>query len=280
MEQQQNGQKSENHAQRQESQENRERERLLELKRDLEDLYQRMAVIAARLSETIASESESADHSGVEPEMDIYENEQEFLIHAALPGVSPHAIRIETTAHTVTLSAESPIVPPSAPNAEGASPKRHRRSRYAGQERYHFVYTLYAAISPEAARAQFRHGMVEIRLPKVHSVLRAVSIPLRMAEEGTHSHAVASVAQISPPYELPAVSPLPVHQREGNPTNKMGMAYVPSAGEDHTAKAQSVGEASLPRMHRSTSPPRIVPTEQEVLDDPAAMEAHAASDKL
>lgn len=277
---QQNVQNSENHARRQESQEHGDRENLLELKRDLDDLHQRVAVLAARLSETIASESESADRPGVEPEMDIYENEQEFLIHAALPGVSPHAIRIETTAHTVTLFAESPFVQQPAPIAEASPPKRHRRSRYAGQERYHFVYTLYTAISPEAAGAQFRHGMVEIHLPKVRSIPRAVNIPLRMAEEGMHSHAVTSSTQISPPYELPSVSPLPVHPREGNPSNKMGMAYVPSAGEDHTAKAQSIGESSQPRIHRVTSPPRIVPTEQEILDDPAAMEARAAGDKL
>lgn len=272
-------QNPESHAPLPESRRQSERSSLLELQHELESLHHRLSAMTERLLGTIAPDGEGAGSAHVEPDMDIYENDQEFLIHAALPGVAPHAIRIETTAHTVTLSAERPITQQSVEQA-ASSQRRHRRSRYAGQERFHFVYTLHAAIVPEMARAEFRHGMVEIHLPKVRSAPRSVSIPVHLYQEAAYSHAVASPAQISPPYDLPSVSPLPVHSREGNPTSKMGLAYVPSAGEDHTSKAQSTGDYRPPRTVRMTTPPRMAPESPEIPDEPAAMEARAAGEKL
>ena len=69
-------------------------------------------------------------------------------------------------------------------------------------------------------------------------------VPVRLAEDRPGASAVVSSTQISPPYELAAVSPLPVAAHEGNPAGKMGQSYVPNAGEDHFMKAQSVGERS------------------------------------
>src|SRR5579871_1016796 len=40
-----------------------------------------------------------------EPDVDIYESDTEFTVHAALPGIEPHDIHLEATEDSIVLSA-------------------------------------------------------------------------------------------------------------------------------------------------------------------------------
>jgi len=44
--------------------------------------------------------------TGAEPDVDIYETDNEFIVHAALPGVSPQDIQINATENSIMLTAE------------------------------------------------------------------------------------------------------------------------------------------------------------------------------
>lgn len=212
---------------------------------ELHDLHRRLDTLAARLMWLASGHNGEPPPADVEPEMDIYENDREFLIHAAMPGAAPQNIRVDATAHTLTLSAETPPVRPDTGDAASGT-KRHRRSRYSEHERYHCVYTLHTAIHPDAVRATFRHGIVEIHLPKAQVSSNAVSVPVILHEEG-------AAGRPSQPDSAPIAMTqvVVVTEREGNPSRKLGAAYAPNAGEDHATKAQSIGEQ--PAQGRSSA---------------------------
>lgn len=208
---------------------------------EITDLRRRLDALMVRLAAQSAAIFGGANAAVVEPEMDVYENDQAFLIRAAVPGASPEAIRVEAMPHTVTLSAETPARR-SLETSGGAHSNvtRHRRSRHADLDRYHFVYVLQAPIVPELARAAFRHGIVEIHLPKASLASPAVTVPISFQDDYSLGQTLTT------PAAAPSSHVLVVSAREGSPGQKLGASYVPSPGEDHTAKAQSIGEQPVP----------------------------------
>jgi len=197
-----------------------------------------------------------------EPDVDIYENDGEYIIHAALPGVDPQDIHLEATEDSVTLTAEtrSGFEEPGQGQEGGtqttqqqsgqatgtqtgqAQPQRpatqHRQSRYSSVSRFQFAYTLPAEIDPNAVRANFRNGRLELHLPKRQPASnRTVSIP------------VQSGGATQPAGSISGQTGTPSTAHEGAPSRKMGTAYTPSASEDHTAQAAAAGE----RMEGHTS---------------------------
>lgn len=203
-------------------------------------LRQRIDALEALLAKSAAGEQAPPDRQ-FEPELDVYENDREFLILATVPGAEPQQIRIEATRHTVTLSADIAAMPNAATNSSDPAHKRHRRSRHADHDRYHFVYTLHAAILPEAARAAFRNGIVEIRLFKEQNSVVSAAVPVLLDEDASFAH-----SSPSHPHALPVGGPLQQSAREGSPGQKLGASYAANPSEDHATKAQSVGEQSAP----------------------------------
>jgi HSP20 family protein len=204
---------------------------------ELHELQRRLDALVARLmgrSGVVAR----LPRAEVEPEMDIFENDDEFLIEAAVPGVPADKIHIDVTSHTITLSAET-LHSRTGDSDRSSAVKRHRRSRYSDHERYYCVYTLDAAIIPGAVRAFFRHGIVDIRLPKVHTAPLSVSVPILL--QGNTPHHIPTRLE-----NVLSVEAVVITAREGSPGQKLGAAYVSNAGEDHTAKAQSTGERPSP----------------------------------
>ncbi len=203
----------------------------------IEELRRRINALEERLSRRPAAEPDAVPEQQFEPDLDVYENDREFLIHAAVPGAEPEQIRIEATSHTVTLAADIAGAPQdTAAHSAWQNGKRHRRSRHAGHDHYHLVYTFHVAIRPERARAAFRNGIVEIHLEKALGAPESVAVPVLLSGD---------LLSGRPPVEAVVrrgISPMAVHTREGSPGQKMGAAYAANAGEDHTSKAQSVGE--------------------------------------
>jgi HSP20 family protein len=187
---------------------------------DLPDLFGRRVPISA----------ERRTEIGMEPDVDIYEHDNEFVIQAALPGINPQDIQVEATENGITLSAESqsgsemPTQEQTETSQTGQRPPiQHRQSRYSSQSRFYFSYQLPTEIKPNEVRAEFRNGMLELHLPKSQPQT-SKAIPVTIHSEGK--------AQGRPTDQT----------REGAPTSKMGQSYAPSAGEDHTTQAQTVGE--------------------------------------
>ena len=207
---------------------------------ELREIRSKLDALIARLLPDVKPNADERSGHGLEPDMDVYENDVEFLIHAAVPGAAPDKIRIDATAHTITLTAKT-SAPTEADSASTDAPsaRRHRRSRHSDHDRFHFLYTLHTAIAPELAHAVFRHGIVEVHLPKAHSEPLSMQVPLTVysASQVTETLASGSAA----PDNSRAII---ITSHEGSPRHKLGAAYSPNPGEDHTAKAQSVGERS------------------------------------
>lgn len=170
----------------------------------------------------------------LEPEVDVFENAEEFLIHAVVPGVDPEHIHIEATPHTIALTAEISSEQMDFEAAGSPGSTHHRRSRHADHDRYYFVYALRSTVTPEAATATLRHGIVDIRLPKIQNCPAPVRIPVTLAGD-SHDPRPSSL-----PTSFEAVAIVSAH--EGSPRHKLGAMYAPNPGEDHATKARSIGE--------------------------------------
>jgi len=99
---------------------------------------------------------------GVFPPLNVSEDVNSLFIRAELPGVKPDDIEISVEGDTLTLRGERKL--PGA--ATGVS--YHRREREAG--RFRRVISLNAKINPNAVEAHFKHGVLEIVLPKADEV--------------------------------------------------------------------------------------------------------------
>jgi HSP20 family protein len=222
---------------------------------EIDEIRRRFDLLAVRLTEQLPTATAASEGAGSEPEMDVYENDQEFLIHAAVPGATPQSIRVEATPHSVILTAETPAGLPNTVAGHGEL-KRHRRSRHSGHDHYHFVYTLHAPVAPQAVRALFRHGIVEIHLPKVHSAYTAVAVPIIL-----HQDSAGPASPHGEPYGMPGTDVAVVAAHEGSPGRKLGAAYVPSANEDHATKARSIGELPAQAPLHAPPPEQALPAE-------------------
>ena len=170
---------------------------------------------------------------GMEPDVDIFENEHEFLLYVALPGVNPYEIDVQANEATLTLTAD--IQKPLVGLLDTEYTTHHRRSRRSGHHRYHFAYRLPTDIRPEEIRANFRHGLLEMHLPKRQTTLgKPYSVPIDV-EGMPPAQAIAS--DLSTSYTMQS----PPQMREGTPGQKMGAAYTPTSSEDHVAKSHSAG---------------------------------------
>lgn len=183
-----------------------------------------------------------------EPDMDIYENDNEYIIHAALPGVDPQDIKVEATEDSITLNAEhrSPFpnqgAGQTAQDSQGQQAQapqppttHHRQSRYSSYQRFHFAYSLPTEIDPNAVQANFRNGRLELHLPKRQPVANK-AIPVSIQADGQ-----SQPSRISGMRQGSAAFQTAPQTGEGAPNQKMGQPYAPSAGEDHTAQAQAAG---------------------------------------
>ena len=173
-----------------------------EMHRRMDDLFsQAFGISFPTMNMPRGISSEGAD---TEPDVDIYENDSEFIIHAFLPGVNQDDIQVHATDSSISLSAEtrSPFEnqdqqPDCGPQATGntgdgqqgtakasqdqnAPHTQHRQSRYSRYNRYQFAYTLPEEIKPNEVKAQFRNGRLELHLPKMHRAQQTgvVRIPI------------------------------------------------------------------------------------------------------
>jgi HSP20 family protein len=145
-----------------------------------------------------------------EPDIDISESDATYTIKAALPGIQPEDINVQATGDSIRLTAQSrtgeQAQPQTAQSGDGqqvanqsgsggqaggqqAQPQntmQHRQGQFSRVSRFEFAYSLPEEIDPNAVRANFRNGVLELSLPKVRqdtSRNKAITIPIQGANQ-------------------------------------------------------------------------------------------------
>src|SRR6201987_2410284 len=92
------------------------------------------------------------------PAMDLVEDGGEFVLRADLPGVSEDGVKIELEDNVLTVSGER------------RSEHEERKDGYYRVERasgsFSRSLTLPEGVDPESIRAEFKDGVLEVRIPK------------------------------------------------------------------------------------------------------------------
>ncbi len=111
------------------------------------------------------------------PAMDLVETEEDFVLRADLPGLSEGDVNIELEDNVLTISGER------------KSEHEERKEGYYRVERASGTFsrslTLPEGVDPEAVRASFDRGVLEVRIPKPEERKpRKVSISVGAGEVG------------------------------------------------------------------------------------------------
>jgi HSP20 family protein len=92
------------------------------------------------------------------PPMDLIETEDDFVLHADLPGLAEGDVNIELEDNILTISGER------------KSEHEEKKQGYYRVERASGVFsrslTLPEGVDPEAIKASFDKGVLEVRIPK------------------------------------------------------------------------------------------------------------------
>jgi len=83
------------------------------------------------------------------------ERENEFVVRVELPGFAPEEVRVELLGERLTVEAEHPVP------TGGTEERPQREHRHARR-----VVTVPAGIDPARVEATFRHGVLEVHLPR------------------------------------------------------------------------------------------------------------------
>jgi HSP20 family protein len=90
--------------------------------------------------------------------LDVSENENEFVVKGALPGVKPDEVQITILGDTVTIRGETKA------DEEKKGERWHLRERRHGS--FQRSLSLGTPVDSDKAQAQFEHGVLTLRLPK------------------------------------------------------------------------------------------------------------------
>lgn len=95
------------------------------------------------------------------PRVDLYETEKEVVVKADLPGLTKKDVEVTVEEDAVTIQGET------KKDEEVKDEGYYRRERHYGK----FVRTIPVptAIDTEKAKATFKDGILEVRLPKVEA---------------------------------------------------------------------------------------------------------------
>jgi HSP20 family protein len=92
------------------------------------------------------------------PSVDIYENDDAFVLKAELPGFTKDDVQIELHNNRLTLRGER------KQETEAKEEQYHRRERAYG--RFERSFMLPTMIDADKVTANFKNGVIELRLPK------------------------------------------------------------------------------------------------------------------
>ena len=92
------------------------------------------------------------------PVVDIYDNDENIVIKAELPGIDKKDITVDVKGRVLTLKGER------SSDNEVKKEKYYRRERTFG--RFERVFTLPADVDPDKVKADYKDGVLKINIPK------------------------------------------------------------------------------------------------------------------
>ena len=107
--------------------------------------------------------------------LDIYQNDKEWVIRAAVPSVNPEQVEVTCDGSTIRISGEI------------KSPENTKSDSYVMQENYYGAFSREVTLPEETmcdqSRAEFRNGMLMLTLPKAEPTKhQAKKIPVTASQ--------------------------------------------------------------------------------------------------
>jgi HSP20 family protein len=104
----------------------------------------------------------SSGQAGWSPVVDIQEDKHQFLIKAELPGVDKDDVKVMVEDRVLTLSGEKKA------EVVAEDGKQHRNECFYGS--FSRSFSLPNDIDAEAIAAEYKHGILNLRIPKSEKV--------------------------------------------------------------------------------------------------------------
>jgi len=138
--------------------------------RELEDIQKRFASWLPSL--TGNGESETLTIAEWSPSVDISEDDKEYAVNAELPDVKKEDVKVNVENGVLTITGERKF------EKEEKNKKYHRIERAYGN--FTRSFTLPEAVKADKVSAEFKDGVLHVRLPKDESA-KPKSIEIKVA---------------------------------------------------------------------------------------------------
>ena len=129
--------------------------------RDLEDMQRRFSTLLDIAPTGNGGEKEMLTVTEWSPSVDISEDDKEFLVKAELPDVKREDIKVNVENGVLTTTGERKF------ETEEKGKKYHRIERSYGS--FTRSFTLPEAVKADKVAAEFKDGLLHVRLPKDES---------------------------------------------------------------------------------------------------------------
>lgn len=113
---------------------------------------------------------EPAPKNWFSPAIDVLETEKEYLFHFDLPGMTEKEVELNLTGRELQVSGERKQA------GEAKDFRTHRSERFFG--RFEKKFVLPEDVNAEKTEANFKNGVLEIRVPKIETA-PPKTIPIR-----------------------------------------------------------------------------------------------------
>jgi len=98
------------------------------------------------------------------PSVDIFEEKNDVVVRAELPGVNKEDIDITLTDDTISIAGEK--------KKEKEAEKKNYYRWECSYGSFVRTFTLPAEVQTDKAKTQFKHGILEIRIPKTEEAVK------------------------------------------------------------------------------------------------------------
>jgi HSP20 family protein len=129
--------------------------------RDLEDMQRRFSTLLDIAPTGNGGEKEMLTFTEWAPSVDISEDDKEFIVKAELPDVKREDIKVNVENGVLTITGERKF------EKEEKGKKYHRIERSYGS--FTRSFTLPEAVKADKVSAEFKDGLLHVRLPKDES---------------------------------------------------------------------------------------------------------------
>ena len=115
----------------------------------------------ARETTAAYGERNSAPEAVLNPAVDVFEDATGITLYADLPGVPKERLAIEVEGDTLTIAGDMALTVPEGMAVSHAE---------VDLPRYRRVFTLSKELDPAKVGAEYTHGVLKLRIPKLEHV--------------------------------------------------------------------------------------------------------------